>query len=53
MISEFLITKSDIEDIIGTLDINKAVGHDLISHKLLKMFGLLSPHPFVCNSINH
>jgi len=29
------ITVLDIEDIISTLDLNKAVGLDLISHKLL------------------
>ena len=30
------IERSDIEDIIATLDINKAVCQDLISHRVLK-----------------
>jgi len=30
------IERSDIEDIIATLDVSKAVGQDLISHRVLK-----------------
>ena len=30
------IERSDVEDIIATLDVSKAVGQDLISHRVLK-----------------
>ena len=36
-LNEINITVSDVEDIISNLDVNKAVGPDLISHKLLKI----------------
>ena len=35
-LDSIVIHKSDIEDVIGNLDINKAVGPDLISHRVLK-----------------
>ena len=34
--SEILISTTDVEDIIHSLDINKAVGIDQISHRLIK-----------------
>ena len=34
--NDVLISTTDVEGIIHSLDINKAVGHDQISHRLLK-----------------
>ena len=36
IISTIHISVEDIENIIGSLDINKAIGPDQVSHKLLK-----------------
>ena len=37
ILNTIYITRQEIEDIISTLEVNKAVGPDLISHKLLKI----------------
>ena len=36
LLNNLNVTEQEIQDVISTLNINKACGHDLISHKMLK-----------------
>ena len=52
-LNEIHITVLDIEDTISTLDLNKAVGLDLISHKLIKHTGKSISKPLCIITISH